>query len=122
MAGVVMIAVIMGMAVVMRVIVCVLRRVIVAVAVAARLPVVAMIVRVVMRVAASMAILGAMIRVVIPRFDCFTRIPRRCRRACRCRVPLAGARPIALRQCAPRQENLDHGRFLPKVTESLDSL
>jgi hypothetical protein len=83
--------------------------------------VVIMIVRVAMIVPVSMALPGAMTRVLMPRFDFVPRSACRCRRACRGIVPV-GARTIALRQRAPRQKNLDHGRILPKVTESLNSL
>ncbi|WP_043285236.1 hypothetical protein [Paraburkholderia oxyphila] len=46
----------------------------------------------------------------------------RFRRARRRSIPPFVARPKALREHKPRPESLDHGRFLPKVTESLDSL
>lgn len=53
---------------------------------------------------------------------CFIKQHRRLRRARRrCALPVF-ARPQALREHKPRPESLDHGRILPKVTESLDSL
>ncbi|HKT96951.1 MAG TPA: hypothetical protein VJS30_10500 [Paraburkholderia sp.] len=62
---------------------------------------------------------SATARGTLPRFierDCrLHRTRRRC-------VPLVVARPKALREHKPRPESLDHGRFLPKVTESLNSL
>jgi hypothetical protein len=57
--------------------------------------------------------------VIIPRF---LEHRFRCRRARRPGVSPVEARPKALRKPNSRPENLDHGRFLPKVTESLDSL
>ncbi|MBB3257632.1 hypothetical protein F4827_002497 [Paraburkholderia bannensis] len=108
-----MAVVIVGMTVLM--FVRVILGVAVAVAVAARVAVFAVIVCVRMPV--------NMTGMVVPRFDL---IARRDGRTCACcRAMLIGSRPQALREnarCAPRQENLDHGRFLPKVTESLNSL
>ncbi|WP_408734371.1 hypothetical protein [Paraburkholderia bannensis] len=113
------VAVIVGMVVGVRVIVSGF----IAVAVAACMPVAAMIVRMVMLmlmcVVVSMTTFGAMACVFMPRFDF---IARRRARARRRRVRLAGTRAKTLRQRAPRQENMNHGRILPKVTESLDSL
>ncbi|WP_322070062.1 hypothetical protein [Paraburkholderia bannensis] len=121
----IMAAVIVGMVVGMRAIVRVIVRMgvcgIIAVVVAACMPVVAMIVRMAMLlcVVVSMTTFGAMTCVIMPRFDFIAR----CRaRACRRGVRLPGTRPETLRQRAPRQENMNHGRILPKVTESLDSL
>ncbi|WP_321878791.1 hypothetical protein [Paraburkholderia bannensis] len=111
-------AVIVGMVVrvIVRMVVCG----IIAVVVAACVPVAAMIVRMVMLlcVVVSMTTFGGMACVIMPRFDF---IARRRASASR-RVQLAGTRPKTLRQRAPRQENMNHGRILPKVTESLDSL
>ncbi|WP_241030999.1 hypothetical protein [Paraburkholderia sp. Ac-20347] len=52
------------------------------------------------------------------------RLLRRCARcrACAVRAVRTGARPIAASEHKPRQECLTHGRVLPKMTESLDSL
>lgn len=74
---------------------------------------------VLMCVVVRMLTFGAMTRVFMPRFAC---VARRRARACRRRIRLTGTRPKTLHQRASRQENMDHGRFLPKVTESLDSL
>lgn len=58
-------------------------------------------------------------RVILPRFIARDYRFRRARRRC---IPPVVARPKALREHKPRPESLDHGRFLPKVTQSLDSL
>ncbi|WP_408585448.1 hypothetical protein [Paraburkholderia bannensis] len=120
-------AVIVGMVVGVCVIVRVIVRMgvcgIIAVVVAACMPVAAMIVRMAMLmfvvVVVSMTTFGAVACVFMPRFDF---IARRCAHAWRRHVRLPGTRPKTLRRRAPQQESMNHGRFLPKVTESLDSL
>ncbi len=115
----VIVGMVVGVCVIVRMVVCG----IIAVAVAACMSVAAMIVRMVMLMlicaVVSMTTFGAMTCVIMPRFDF---IARRRARACRRRVRLPGSRPKTLRQRAPRQGNMNHGRILPKVTESLDSL
>ncbi|WP_321813068.1 hypothetical protein [Paraburkholderia sp. J69-2] len=69
-----------------------------------------------MRVVVAMTRFGPTVGVIVPRVNF---IERRSRRA---GISPVGTRPIALRQRNPRHENLDHGRFLPKMTESLNSL
>ncbi|WP_407668285.1 hypothetical protein [Paraburkholderia bannensis] len=105
--------VVVGVRVIVRMVVCG----ILVVAVAACVPVAVMVM--LMGVVVSMTTFGALACVIMPRFDC---IARRRARARRRRVQLTGTRPKTLRQRAPRQENMNHGRILPKVTESLDSL
>ncbi|MFD1558263.1 hypothetical protein ACFSHT_21960 [Paraburkholderia silviterrae] len=75
--------------------------------------------RMTVRVVLACVRMRAAARVIVLRFierDC------RFRRARRRSVPPFVARPKALRVHKPRPESLDHGRFLPKVTESLNSL